>query len=46
MGDLSGCHAVEQLRNGLVVRVIPANKELMIACHTLRLLKTTQGELK
>ncbi len=30
----------------VAVWVIPTNEELMIARHTLRLLKTTQGELK
>jgi acetate kinase len=30
----------------VAVWVISTNEELMIARHTLRLLKTTQGELK
>jgi acetate kinase len=40
----SGCISTRSSR--VAVWVIPTNEELMIARHTLRLLKTTQGELK
>ena len=39
-----GCISTRSSR--VAVWVIPTNEELMIARHTLRLLKTTQGELK
>ena len=40
----SGCISTRSSR--VAVWVIPTNEELMIARHTLRLLKATQGELK